>query len=328
MRKWIQQHQLLTLILLTCVLNGCDTTTLSGYNGYAEGEYVFVGAPLPGLLEQLAVARGQQVEAAATLFVLEHAVEEGAVAAAQARTASAQARIANLSGTRRAPEIDALRATGERAAAAQRLARIQLDQNERLFKGGFISEGKIAEVRAAAAESTAQVREAEAQLRTALQSLGRSAEIDAARGDFGAARAELAQAKARLDQKTGTAPAAALVQDIFFRQGEWVPAGSPIVSLLPPANVKVRFFVPETIVGALREGRAVQLACDGCGAPIRARITYISPQAEYTPPVIYSRESRAKLVFMIEARPAPDDAPRLRPGQPVDVTLEAQAPAS
>ena len=105
----------------------------------------------------------------------------------------------------------------------------------------------------------------------------------------------------------------------MYVQGEWVNAGSPVVAILPPANVKVRFFVPEPQVGALRSGQRVDVACDGCGAPIAASISFISPQAEFTPPVIYSRESRAKLVFMVEARPAAADATRLHPGQPVDV---------
>jgi HlyD family secretion protein len=96
------------------------------------------------------------------------------------------------------------------------------------------------------------------------------------------------------------------------------------VSLLPPGNVKVRFFVPETVVGGLRTGAAVSISCDGCAAPIEAQISYISPQAEYTPPVIYSRESRAKLVFLIEARPGAADALKLRPGQPVEVRLAAR----
>ena len=98
-------------------------------------------------------------------------------------------------------------------------------------------------------------------------------------------------------------------------------AGSPVVTVLPPANVKVRFFVPEPRLGAMRVGQRVEVSCDGCGAPVAAQVTYISPQAEYTPPVIYSRESRAKLVFLVEARANAADSARLHPGQPVDVKL-------
>jgi HlyD family secretion protein len=113
----------------------------------------------------------------------------------------------------------------------------------------------------------------------------------------------------------------ALVHDTLYSEGEYVNAGQPVVSLLPPGNLKMRFFVPETIVGALKLGQEVRAVCDGCGAPIGAKISYVSRQAEFTPPVLYSREQRAKLVFLIEARPAPADALRLKPGQPLDVSL-------
>jgi HlyD family secretion protein len=105
-------------------------------------------------------------------------------------------------------------------------------------------------------------------------------------------------------------------------RGEWVPAGAPVVSVLPAANVKARFFVPETELGRVRVGQGVKLACDGCGAPIDAKVSFIATQAEFTPPVIYSKDSRAKLVFLVEARPSPADAVKLHPGQPVDVTLQ------
>ena len=110
--------------------------------------------------------------------------------------------------------------------------------------------------------------------------------------------------------------------DTLYRQGEWVPAGNPVVKLLPPLNVKVRFFVPETIVGGLASGRAVSIHCDGCPADVPATLTYVSNDAEFTPPVIYSNETRSKLVFMIEARPSVENAAKLRPGQPVSVMLQ------
>lgn len=91
--------------------------------------------------------------------------------------------------------------------------------------------------------------------------------------------------------------------------------------MLPPQNIKVRFFVGESVLGALKLGAPVSVRCDGCAAPIPAMIAFISPQAEYTPPVIYSRETRTKLVYLIEARSTPDDAVKLHPGQPVEVTL-------
>jgi HlyD family secretion protein len=137
-----------------------------------------------------------------------------------------------------------------------------------------------------------------------------------------AARAAVTQAAWRLEQKSVAAPVAGLVQDTFFVEGEWVPAGRPVVSLLPPGNVKARFYVPETVLGSIQPGRAVEIRCDGCSAPLAAKVSFVSTQAEYTPPVLYSKESRTKLLYLVEARPAPADGARLRPGQPVDVRLK------
>jgi HlyD family secretion protein len=96
-------------------------------------------------------------------------------------------------------------------------------------------------------------------------------------------------------------------------------AGTPVVSLLPPENIFVRFFVPETELSRIHRGDSVALVCDGCRADLLATISFISPQAEYTPPLIYSESSKAKLVFLVEARPRPDQAAGLNPGQPIEV---------
>jgi HlyD family secretion protein len=203
------------------------------------------------------------------------------------------------------------------------LAQLQLTQAQKLYAEKFVSQARLDEAKAAYDRDAARLAEAKAEMAVGLQSLGRKPEIQAARADIEAAEADLAMAKVRLDQKTGVAPTAGLVFDTYYREGELVAAGAPVLSLLPPQNVKVRFFVPEPMLGALRPQQPVTIACDSCGAPITATISFISPQAEYTPPVIYSRESRAKLVYLVEARPEAADAPRLRPGQPVDVTVSA-----
>jgi HlyD family secretion protein len=306
---------------LASLLSACSEPAPSGYQGYAEGEFVNLAAPLPGTLEKLHVARGQEVAAGAPVFALERALEQGAVAEAAARVTGAQARLANLGGGRRTPELDVIRAQEANAAAALKLSGAQLTQQQKLFASGFTSQARLDESRAARDRDAARVAEAEAQLRTALLSLGRSPEIDAARAEVAAATAAREQSAIRHAQKEVATPVAARVQETYFREGEWVPAGVPVVSLLPAQNIKVRFFVPQAVVGGLAPGRGIRLACDGCGAPIDARVTFVSTQAEYTPPVLYSRELRAKMVFMVEARPAPADAVRLHPGQPVDVAL-------
>jgi HlyD family secretion protein len=162
----------------------------------------------------------------------------------------------------------------------------------------------------------------EAQIKTATISVGREEEIGAARRDVDAAKAVLAQNDWRLAQKSVVAPAAGVIENTYFSRGEWVAAGQPVLSLLPPDKIKVRFFVPENLLGSIRVGQSVSLACSGCGAPIKATIVVIATQPEFTPPIIYSRDSRAKLVFYVEAKPPPEQAVRLHPGQPVDVALE------
>ena len=319
-------RSILTLLGIAALTAGCGDKNPGALQGYVEGDFVHVASPYAGYLDKLAVARGSQVAAGATLFVLERGAEQAAVDAADARIRTAQARLENLGEGRRAAELDVIRAQSESAATALQLARLQLDQAERLRQSNFVSQANLDAAKATYDGAAARVAEARAAMQVGLQSLGRKPEIQAARAEIEAAQAELAQAKVRLDQKTGIAPAAALVYDTYYREGELVGAGSPVVSLLPPPNVKVRFFVPETLLGTLRPQQPVTITCDGCGAPIGAAITFISPQAEYTPPVIYSRDSKTKLVFLVEATPAPADAPRLRPGQPVEVAVAVLRP--
>jgi HlyD family secretion protein len=143
--------------------------------------------------------------------------------------------------------------------------------------------------------------------------------IRAATAAVGMADAALQQAEWRLSQRSARAEAPALVYDTLYQQGEFVAAGAPVVSLLPPGNLKIRFFVPEPELARLKLGQKVRLGCDGCGKDLEAEIRYVAPQAEYTPPVIFSRESRSKLVYMVEAWPT-GTAVQLHVGQPLDVT--------
>jgi HlyD family secretion protein len=300
---------------------GCNRGAETGvYQGYAEGEYVRVASPFAGALTRLSVARGAQVAKGAPLFALERENEVAARREAEDRVARAQAQLDNLQKARRAPEQDVVRAQLAQAEEAARLSEKQLRRQQDLARQNFISRERVDEAQTARDRDQARVAELRAQLATA-RLAARPDEIRAAQADLAAARAQAAQAEWRLTQKSIAAPMDGQVADTLYVEGEWVNAGMPVVSLLPPANIKVRFFVPQALVGSLSTGRAVRITCDGCDAPIEARVTWIAPQAEYTPPVIYSRETRSKLVFMIEARPASADAVRLKPGQPVEVRL-------
>lgn len=314
------RHRLL-LILAALALWGCNETPQAPLHGYAEGEYVLVASPFAGQLEVLHVARGDQIQAGVELFRLEQGNETATRNEAEERLHQAEARLENLRMAQRPAEIEALRAEAAQIEASRSLSRIQLDRDQQLFAKGVVPQARLDEAQSSLQRDEAAFARVQAQIRLARQSVGRDEEVAAAEAEVDAMRAVLEQAQWRLNQKTLHAPSGGLVHDTFYAQGEWVPAGKPVVSLLPPGNIKLRFFVPEALVGQIRIGRPVTISCDGCGAPMAALVSYVSTQPEYTPPVIYSRDERARLVFLVEAKPAPAEAPRLKPGQPVDVNF-------
>jgi HlyD family secretion protein len=309
------------LLLVLAGAAGCSKHASDVYQGYVEGEFVYLASSQPGQLTQLSVARGQTVAAAAPVFALEAQNETDAVAQAHQQLQAAQAQQADMQTGKRRPEIDVVAAQLEQARADALRAQTQFSRDQEQYQAGGIPKSQLDDSRAAATSAAAHVRELEGQLEVA-RLPGRGDQIRAQSAQVKAAQAALAQAQWKLDQKSVRAPQAALVFDTMYRNGEWVPAGSPVVRMLPPENIKVRFFVPETVVGGLAPGRAVRIHCDGCAADVAASLTFVSDQAEYTPPVIYSNETRAKLVFLVEARPQPADAPKLHPGQPVEVILQ------
>lgn len=307
--------------LLACslaALAGCGEAPAPHWSGYVEGEQVYVAAPLPGRLESLAVRAGQQVARGTLLFTLDDEAEQAALAEADARLAGARAQAANIQTGRRPEEIAVTEAQLAQARAQQRLAASELARQRALVAQGFVSQARIDDAQAAVAQTRAHVAELEAALRVA-RLPARREERAAAQAQATAASEALRASEWRTQQKQQRAPVDALVADTYFRPGEYVAAGQPVLALLPPGQVKARFFVPEAEIASLAPGQAVTLHCDGCGAAIPARIDRIATEAEYTPPVIYSNSQRAKLVFMVEARPDAKDATRLRPGQPLDV---------
>lgn len=306
--------------LLAVALPACTPPAPASLQGYVEGDYVRVAAPFAGTLTTLDVQRGATVKPGAPLFVLEQENEAAASREAAQRLAAAQATLANLQKGKRAPEIAAVQDQIRQAQATVALDRQNLVRQQALVREGFTSRASLDQAQSAFTRDSARVAELKNQLQTAREG-GRPDEIRAAEAQVRASQAALAQANWRLAQKSVRAPVAALVDDTLYTQGEWVPAGSPVVSLLPPGNIRVRFFVAETKLGRLHPGQQVSVHCDGCVHAIPAVIRYISSQAEYTPPVLYNKDNREKLVYLVEAHPSPQDASRLHPGQPVDVFL-------
>ena len=303
-------------------LAACSQPDETVFSGYAEAELVYVSAPVAGQLASLQVVRGARVAQGAPLFQLDPDLEALARAEADARAAQSAAQAANLRSGKRPVEIRVIEQQLAQAQVAEQASAAQLKRYENLAAEQFVSPDFLSNLRAQHAADVARVAELQGQVVVA-RTAGRPQEIAAAESAAAAARAAVAQARWRESQLRQAAPAAALVYDTLFRVGERVPANAPVIALLPDGAIKVRFFVPEPLLGRLVLGQTVAVSCDGCPAGLAARVEFISPQAEFTPPVIYSNESRAKLVFMVEARPLPDAAAALKPGQPVQVRLAA-----
>lgn len=316
---------LILVFILPFSLIGCSETPTNVFQGYVEGEYVHVSSPIGGMLESLSVIRGQQTVKDAPLFSLERDFELAAVNEARHSLQQAEDNLANLEKGQRPSEIASIKAQLKQAKASAALAKIEYERRVKLIEEQTISQEELDRSESDYDQKRQAVRRINADLATAR--LGaRSDEIRAAAAQVLQAEAKLEQAEWNYNQKAQATTAPGLVFDTLFREGEWVSPGQPVVTVLPPENIEVRFYVPQTLVGTLSIGQEALISFDGEPTPIKTRISYISPSAEFTPPVIYSSESRAKLVFLIKSKPEKSDATKLHPGQPVDATLPDLAP--
>jgi len=267
------------ILALALLLAGCGQDKHSGWLGYAEGDNAFVSAPLAGWVTSVAVKRGDWVKDGDLLFTLDDPSQTAARDAAEAAIAQAEGQMVQ-------------------AQANLDLASKQLVRQQGLLRADATSKQSYDLAKSSYDSAAAQI-----------------AQIKAAQSQ---ARATLASSAYQLSQRRVVARTTGRVQDVYFRQGEYAPAMTPVVLILPPENVYVRFFVPESDFAKIHLGDKVIIGCDGCGQ-IKATISFIAAQEEYTPPVIFSVENRDKLVFKVEAR-APGGL-KLHPGQPVDVQL-------
>lgn len=308
----------LVVAALIFLLGGCRPARNGAYEGYVIGEYVLVASPVSGRLLRLPVERGTRVEAGAELFALDPQPEQDALAGAASDLTEAKATLADLKKGQRPTEIAMIEHEQKAALAAQTYTDSQLKRSKELYRTKVVPEQNLDLYQSA----DIALMELAAALDSSLQTArlgGREDQVAAAQARVDAAQAQVNQAQWTLGQKAQRAPAKALVFDTIFRPGEWVPAGQAVVSLLPPERIRVRCFVPEAALASLKAGEAVTVAADGAKS-ISGRIVFISPAAEYSPPVIFSRESREKLVFMVEVAFDPEKAAGLHPGQPVQVS--------
>jgi HlyD family secretion protein len=285
-------------------------------SGYVEGEALYPASPVAGRVAELSVQRGDVVAAGAKLFAIDPAQTLAARDQAAAEAEAAKSLAADARRGQRPAELGVIEAQLAAARAVLNEADTSLKRVQPLAEAGAASRAQLDSATAARATAQANVRAIEKQLQAA--KLGaREDQAQAAQDRVRQAEAALGAAEARLLDIAPLAPAAGRIEDVFFQPGEWVPANQPVLSFIPDDRVRLRFFAPQTEIPAYAIGHEVTFSCDGCAKDLKAKISYISPRPEFTPPVIYSREARERMVFLVEAQPA--DAKGLTPGQPIDV---------
>ena len=287
--------------------------------GYAEADYVRVAPVALGRVTKRLVVRGDQIRQGALLFTLDDTDETAARDQAAASLAQEREKLADLINAGRDAEIAAARADLADSQASYDRAERDLKRGEALVTRGDASQQSVDQARADALSARAHVAASQARLELISTATGREHASAAQNSAVTAAGQALASAQWRLDQRGVRSPVSGRVADTYVEPGETVGAGVPVLELLPPENILVRFFVPETDLARVHPGDSVALACDSCPSDIKAKISFIATDAQYAPPVIYSQGTRAALVYLIEARPDPAQATLFKPGQPLEV---------
>ena len=306
------------LLLPLCACNDDDNRI----NGYVEGEFLRIAPTTGGVLQDLSVQRGDAVKPGQALFAVDLTALTTQRDADKAQLDQAQSKWADLTKGQRPEEIEVITQQRAQAAADLENAREQYERSSGLAEKTATSLAQRDLDKAAFERAQARVAELEADLKVAVLG-GREDQIAAAKAAVDAAAQKVTGDEKLLREAAPTAPAGGKIEDTFYRVGEFVQPGQPVVSLLPPENVKIRFFVPQRVLPNLKPGSKISVTCDGCKQPVTATVSFLSNQAEFTPPIIYSVESREKLVFLVEAKPDAFD-PALRPGLPVDIALQNQ----
>lgn len=310
-------------VIAALLLAACSgDTSGSVLHGYVDADYVLVGAEASGRLTALPVARGQTIDAGALLFTLDDRDQRSALDQARAALAEAKASLDDLRTGKRPEEIRVLDAQLADAEAALTVAQKSYDRNRDLLQRSVVSIAAIDQAKADLDSAAARVRVAQ-ENRAVANLPARPDQIAAAEQKVAALAAAVTGAETDLTRRVQNAVKAGRIEEVFYQPGELVPAGQSVVSLLPADARKILFFVPEPDRSSVHPGQRVAISCDGCADGLFATVASIATDAEYTPPVIYSKESRAKLVYRVEAKPE-GAARQLDPGQPVDIRLMAE----
>ncbi len=308
--------RILLISLLGLLVAACGPSDDGTLQGYVEGNVLRLGARDGGVIESLAVAEGDVVHAGDLLFTLEANDARARVAQSEAGLAAARARLNDLLAGGREEDRRQASERLARAQAARDLARSTYERTQALAGDSNVSRQRLDADAATLRQSEASVREAQAAL-DLVSAAGRVDLIDAARADIAWAEAVLAETQDALAHRRISTPQAGNIERIYHYGGEIVAPGAPVIALLPPENIRIRFFIPEPRLGSVHLGDDIAVVCDGCPLGLTARVSFIATGSEFTPPEIFSLEERAKLVIMAEATPTNPAA--FRPGQPVDV---------
>lgn len=316
---WLKKTGALLSILITVLLTSCRHNDTKSTQGYIEGRFTYIASSVSGHLEHRRVDRGQKVAVGEELFALDPMPEQAELEQAQNDLIAEQENLMDLEKGERETKLDSIRAQIEQAQSDLALAKITLKRQTKLYKKAAVSTSSYDEAHTDYLVKAKRVKELQSDLAEA--KLGaRENIIKEQKAKVAASKATIKQLRWQLSQKTMSAPINGIVFDTFYRRGEYVPAADPVLALLAPKNIYLIFYVPEALLSSTHVGQTVHFNCDGCQEQA-ATIYYISPTAEYTPPVIYTADSLQKLVYRIEARIPLDKALSYHPGQPVDVTL-------
>ncbi|HHL0154657.1 TPA: HlyD family secretion protein [Klebsiella quasipneumoniae subsp. quasipneumoniae] len=302
------------------VLSGCDNKPENMLSGYSHGEFVYLSYSGNEKIERIFINKGDNVIPGQELVKIDSFDAQNIFLRAEEKLSAESAVLRNLKSGERPEELDIIRSQLKKAQSAESQVKRQLGRYRHLYANHAISRAEWEDIRDELTQKGAQVEELINQLK-ARQLPARQDEISQQLSMVAAAKLERDKALRDVQQTTIVSPINAKVFDIIYRVGERPSAGRPIISLLPPENIKVRFFIPEAMLGKFNIGTKVRLLCDGCAEPIPGVINYISPEAEFTPPVIYSTKRREKLIFMAEAIPVLEQAERMKIGQPFDVEI-------
>jgi HlyD family secretion protein len=304
------------MIAALLLLAGCDQPSGTGLLGYVEADYIYAAPVSGGRITEVAVKRGDTVTAGTRLFALDATDETAKRDQAAAARDEAKAKLADLMKGERPEELSIIQAQLDAARASMTLSVPRVERRRTMVKSNIVGVEEVDEAESALLADRGHIAEYTARL-AAAQLPARADQITAAERAVVEADAALAAAQWALDQRQVVAAAAGRIEDVYFRIGEEANAGAAVLQLLPPPNLKLRLYVPEPQLGRYKMGEKLAIACDGCAQGQTATISFIATTAEFTPPVIYSRESRAKLVYLIEARPDDTSQP-WHPGQPIE----------